>query len=447
MADVSIVHQLSGKGTPPLVGGAELPHPPILKKSSNISQVPQRNLYNYTVYMDMIRTVKLRLQTSPEVFMPTIEAYTKAFNYVAQTSWDDNDRNGVSLHHKTYRKCREYLTADLTCSARTKAIEAVKSVRALQKNENALAKYHKREPKLFSCPQSQHASIRHNDKTFTIWFDRNEVSVQTLTGRVKCKFVVPDYFKQYLSWKRCSADLFVRRGHVFLNVVFEKTVESVPHNGKCIGIDRGITQLAVTSDNRFFGGGRVKQVSRRYQRLRSALQKKGHSGKRHLRKISFKENRFRSDVNHCISKQIVSSLKRGATIVLEDLTGLRARTINKRRSKTPEQREDKRQHSSWSYYQLEFFLKYKAEANGVTVDYVDARYTSQKCSRCGHVAKGNRAKQSIFHCESCGFHLNADLNASRVIVLNYLDAISQQRGRCHPDRACQEASCSQPLVA
>jgi putative transposase len=369
--------------------------------------------------------------------MPTIEAYTKAFNYVAQTSWDDNDRNGVSLHHKTYRKCREYLTADLTCSARNKAIEAVKSVRALQKNEYSQAKYEKREARIFSCPQSKQTSIRHNDKTFTIWFDRNEVSIQTLTGRVKCKFVVPEYFKQYLSWKRCSADLFVRRGKVFLHVVFEKTADNVQSNGKYVGIDRGIKQLAVTSDNRFFGGGQVQKVSRRYQRLRSVLQSKGHSGKRHLTRISRRENRFRSDVNHCISKQIVSTLKSGTTLVLEDLTGLRARTINKRRSKTPEEREDKRQHSSWSYFQLEFFLAYKAEAKGLLVDYVDARYTSQKCSKCGHIAKSNRTVQSIFHCEKCGYHLNADLNASRTIVNNYLDAISQERGRCYPERATQ----------
>jgi IS605 OrfB family transposase len=130
-------------------------------------------------------------------------------------------------------------------------------------------------------------------------------------------------------------------------------------------------------------------------------------------------------------------LKSGTTLVLEDLTGLRARTINKRRSKTPEEREDKRQHSSWSYFQLEFFLAYKAEAKGLLVDYVDARYTSQKCSKCGHIAKSNRTVQSIFHCEKCGYHLNADLNASRTIVNNYLDAISQERGRCYPERATQ----------
>jgi len=46
---------------------------------------------------------------------------------------------------------------------------------------------------------------------------------------------------------------------------------------------------------------------------------------------------------------------------------------------------------------------------------MDARYTSQKCSECGHIYKGNR-EGSLFRCRKCGFELHADLNASRNIA-------------------------------
>ena len=39
-------------------------------------------------------------------------------------------------------------------------------------------------------------------------------------------------------------------------------------------------------------------------------------------------------------------------------------------------------------------------------------YTSQTCSRCGHVDKENRQTQETFVCTKCGFELNADHNAS-----------------------------------
>jgi transposase len=61
--------------------------------------------------------------------------------------------------------------------------------------------------------------------------------------------------------------------------------------------------------------------------------------------------------------------------------------------------------------------------------YVDPRYTSQKCSCCGHISKSNRQNQTQFECTRCGYGLNADLNAAFNIRNNYLDSIG------HPSRA------------
>ncbi|MDJ1422039.1 MAG: transposase [Candidatus Methanoperedens sp.] len=71
--------------------------------------------------------------------------------------------------------------------------------------------------------------------------------------------------------------------------------------------------------------------------------------------------------------------------------------------------------NNWSFYQIEQFLRYKAEAAGKSVIMIDPRYTSQKCSNCGHIYKGNR-KGNSFHCVKCGFSLHADLNAARNIA-------------------------------
>lgn len=373
--------------------------------------------------MKLVRTIKIRLQEHPEIFQSTIDAYTKAFNHTCKVGWKDKDYNGVSLHHKVYKSTRAYLPSQLAVSARMKATEALKSTKKRLK-----------QGKKASCPQSKQIGIRYDARSFNVWWDRNEVSFSTISGRVKLKLIVPEYFQRYLSWKRCSADLFIRDNQVFLHIVVEKEVDDLVSNGEFVGCDRGIKKLAVTSDKRFFGGGHVKQVSRRYQRLRSVLQSKGHSGKRHFRKISSKENRFRRDVNHCVSKQIVQGLNPGTTLILEKLTGIKENTTRKRRKK------NRFDHNSWSYYQLEEFLKYKAAFKGVLVDYVSARYTSRGCSKCGYIARANRTCQSRFRCKKCDYQCNADLNASFNIVKNYLNAIS------HSDRAFQEALCSSLLA-
>ena len=56
------------------------------------------------------------------------------------------------------------------------------------------------------------------------------------------------------------------------------------------------------------------------------------------------------------------------------------------------------------------------EKFGITTVEVNAAYTSQECSKCGFVSKGNRKSQSAFHCTCCGHKINADVNAARNII-------------------------------
>jgi len=354
-----------------------------------------------------MRTIKLKLEVDSETFKPTLEAYTDAFNYVCQTAWDNQEFNGVSLHHLTYHQVRNDtgLKSQLAISARVKATEALASTQVSKKKG-----------KKVSCPKNKCSTIRYDDRSLTVDFANRTINILTLKGRVRLPIFVPKHFEQYLTWKRCSADLFQVKGKTFLHIVFEKETEDVEPSGKMIGIDRGIRKLATVSDNRFYGGGRIKRLSERYERLRSALQSKGtRSAKRHLAKISRSERLMRKDINHCIAKQIVKDLEKGTTIVLEKLTGIRGGATKFRK---PQRKEV----NKWNFFQFEQFLTYKAMAKGCQVVYVDARYTSQRCSKCGHIHKGNRQNQSNFKCRKCGFQLNADLNASKNIVLKYLDA-------------------------
>lgn len=356
--------------------------------------------------MKLVRTAKIKLSISPDEIKPSLEAYTNAFNHICQIGWQDKDSNGVSLHHKTYSTARECLPSQLAVSARMKATEAIKSAKnKLKKKQKA------------TCPQSKLCSIRYDARSYNVWFDKNEVSLLTIDGRKKFPIIVSEYFKQYLDWRRVSADLFLRKNGVFLHIVFEKDIPDVMSVNRVVGIDRGINKIATTSDNLFFGGGQVKHTSSRYEKLRQNLQScNSKSAKRHLRQISKKENRFRTDVNHKVSKQIAGSLPPGSTIVLEDLKSIRQ---NSRLRK-----KQRKQLHKWNFFQLQQFLAYKAEAKGIRVKYVDSRCTSQKCSVCGYIARANRQYQSVFKCKHCGFSLNADLNASRNIRQNYLDAIS-----------------------
>ncbi|MGC8483688.1 MAG: transposase, partial [Thermodesulfobium sp.] len=232
-----------------------------------------------------------------EEIKPTFEAYTSAYNYVCQIGYQDRDFNSVSLHYKTYEAMRKHLPAQLVCSARAKSAETLNSIKKRLKKKQKT-----------NCPQSKLCSIRYDARSYNVWFDRNELSLLTVNGRKKLQISIPDYFKQYIGWKRTSADLMLRKNKVFLYIVFEKEIDDFEPNNIVVGIDRGINKLAVTSNNQFFSGKHVKAISHRYFEIRRKLQSCGTpSAKRHLCRISEKENRFRTDVNHIVSKQIVQS--------------------------------------------------------------------------------------------------------------------------------------------
>jgi putative transposase len=351
--------------------------------------------------MRLNRTVKLKLDVKAEEILPSLQAYTAAFNLVCQVGYKNKITNSIKLHKLTYQDCRTNfnLPSQLAISARTKATEALKAI----KSKNKYSK----------CPQSKLAAIRLDCNSYSI-AKSGVVSILTLAGRKKIKLDIPRYYQHYFTdWKYTSADLLIKKNTVYLHISFEKEREDVKSNGKFLGIDRGIKKLAVTSDNKFYCGSKLKSICNKYKALRRKLQQSGsQSAKRHLKYLSGKEKRFKADINHQISKQIINSLNPGDTLVLEKLTGIRRLRMRKPQRSAL---------NSWNYYQLEQFLIYKGQAKGIQVVHVNPAYTSQQCSKCNYVDKKNRKTQTNFCCQGCEFKLNADLNASRNISRRALD--------------------------
>src|SRR6266567_165070 len=378
--------------------------------------------------MMLTRTIRIQLKPTLEqavLLQQTMQAYTMCFNEVCQLGDAEKMSNGVQLHRLTYASHRAstHLPSQLICAARVKATEAMKSVRTLRRKQ--IQTYQERLKKaqktgkpikplrLAKMPHSGLCAIRYDSRSFR--FDRNSRMVSLVhvqqSGQIRNRATigasVPVYYEQYLTqeWNQESADLIYRKGSFWLHLVVSCTLPVTEPTGKAIGVDLGINRLAVTSHPRFFGSKRIKEINHRYFRLRRSLQAKGtKSAKRHLKKLSGRLKRFQGDANHVAAKQIVSSCQPGDTLVMENLTDIRERTKGRRKQR--------RVMSNWSFSQLQDFIAYKAAYQGIKVEFVDARYSSQACSRCGFIDKRNRVSQSEFSCKHCGHQQNADLNAA-----------------------------------
>src|SRR5699024_5153608 len=130
-----------------------------------------------------------------------------------------------------------------------------------------------------------------------------------------------------------------------------------------------------------------------------------------LESLREKEANFNALVNHRYAKRIVEwAEKQGAgTIQLEDL------------SKVKESNLYHKVLENWTYFDLAFKIEYKAKARGLQVIKVQPHYTSQRCHYCGVIDKKSRVNQAIFHCQTCDYKTNADLNAARNISLKNIE--------------------------
>ncbi len=382
----------------------------------------------------MDRTIVVQLNPTPEqvaVLDRTMQEHTACFNAVAREGFETGCSNGVELHKQTYYPLRaKYpdLPSQLVIASRVKATEAVKSALSWRKKHAARypklvekAKKQGRPAPKFKpvrCPQSKSAPIRYDARSYWVKWEIMTCSLATVAGRLEMTFTVPRHSARYIGGKVSSADLCFHHGRYFLHIVVDIPAPVVDPSGDVIGVDLGLNHPAVTSNRHFLGERRWKEQERRIFRLRRKLQTKGtRSAKRHLKKLSGKLLRQRRDHDHVLSKRIVQNTTPGSTIVLENLTDIRERVTHKKG-------EGQRRMHSWSFAQFHSFLAYKAEARGIEVVKVDPRHTSQTCSKCGHQARNNRRSQALFLCRKCGYHINADYNASKNIREKHLSTLA-----------------------
>jgi IS605 OrfB family transposase len=243
------------------------------------------------------------------------------------------------------------------------------------------------------------AAQPYDDRSLSWQLGCRTVSIWTTAGRMTgVPFTCPDaQFGRLAAYRRGESDLVLRDGKWYLYATCEGPEPQVADPGGFVGVDLGIANIAVTSDRTRHAGKHLNRVRHRNQALRRKLQAKGtRSARRLLKKRSRRESRFAADTNHRIAKSIVAEAQRTSRgIALEDLTGIRGRVRLRKPQRVTLH--------SWSFSQLGRFIAYKAALAGVAVVYVDPAYTSQGCSRCGHVSRKNRPDQATFCCTSCGF--------------------------------------------
>ena len=394
--------------------------------------------------MEQTVNIKVKLNIlEPNVgmkFSKTMEQYRLACNYVSEYLFNNNfPLNKNEVQKVIYNTIREKfnLKSQMTIScirsviARYKTVKTQMARRPYKYQDQNTGEWYREvrdlnwlhKPISFNRPQVD--LQRNRDWSY---LSSGQLSINTLDGRVKVEPICRG-FNQYLdgTWKFGLAKLLKSSGKWYLHISATKEVtdfdkQAVKH---VVGIDRGLRFLVTSYDEQgktaFFDGQAIMRKRAKYQKLRAILQAKGtKSAKRRLKKLSGRENRWISDVNHCLSKTLVQKYGANTLFVLENLNG-----VSFERTDLPKALRN--QNKSWAFYQLEQFLTYKAHLHNSEVVEVSAKYTSQRCPKCGVIKKDNRHHEKHeYHCTNCGYCSNDDRIGAMNIQLLGTQYISGQ---------------------
>ena len=344
----------------------------------------------------MKQVVVVKLVPTPEQatsLLRTLKAFNAACRWIASVAFRERTANKFKLQALVYRDARERfgLSAQMAVRAVAKVCEAYKRDKRIQPSFRP------------------HGGMPYDERIYSLK-GLESASLLTLEGRVLIPMCFGAYQAEMLARKRGQADLMYRDSTFYLSISVDALDPTPDEPTGFLGVDLGIVNIATTSDGGNFSGRAVNNVRARFSKFRAKLQRKGtKSAKRLLRKRGKRERRFQTDVNHRISKALVTQAKdTGRGIALEDLKHIRSRVTVRR--------AQRRVIHGWAFAQLRAFVEYKGKLAGVRVVFVDPRHTSQTCPACGCIDKANRATQSLFSCVSCGYRCHADLNAARNIA-------------------------------
>lgn len=283
--------------------------------------------------------------------------------------------------------------------------------------------------------QNKNNQSINNKKLFNIgkpkWAKKDEYQTLNYKSGVKPKsngFYIPKFgylkvfnFKQYQGETLKTFSITKKADGLYLNVQIEVDyIKPTINNENQVGIDVGIKYFYVTSDGEFRNNPKhlfklqnrlriaQRSLNRKYVKNSKIQSNNYKKAKIKIAKIHKKITDCRKDFLHKESTYLANTY---SLIFCENLnvSAIVQSKLSKHISDV-----------SWST----FFNLLEYKSNLVKVN---PAYTSQKCNKCGHIAKENRKTQSIFECTACFHTDNSDANGSKNILELGVSSMKRKR--------------------
>ncbi|MCB2288549.1 IS200/IS605 family element transposase accessory protein TnpB [Clostridium sp. CS001] len=246
-----------------------------------------------------------------------------------------------------------------------------------------------------------------NNQRGTVHIENNHIKVPKLKSMIKI-----EQHRQFNGLIKSCTISQVPSGKYFISILVDTEIVKLPEIDNKIGVDLGIKDFAITSDEEIFSNPKhLKKSEKRLGKLQKDLSRK-QKGSNNRRKAKVKVAKLhekianqRKDFLHKVSTQLI---RENQTIVIEDLKVSNMIKNHKLAKSIAD--------VSWSEFRR--MLEYKAKWYGREIIVAPSNYaSSQLCSSCGN--KSSQTKDlscRTYICRVCGMIMDRDINASKNLL-------------------------------
>ena len=204
----------------------------------------------------------------------------------------------------------------------------------------------------------------------------------------------------------------------YVSVCVEEEIEIQERSGsKAVGIDIGVKNLVVTSDQEYYGNPKyLDKYEKKIQRLQQELSRKIKGSKNYIKCKKKIEEVYRKlkNARKKLVEKIVSNITKSHDVIIAE--NLKVKKMLERKNNHKHLRKEI---TNATFNEIIRILKYKCLWLNKTFIQVSPYYaSSQICSRCGNkesVMKDIRVRE--YKCSKCGLEIERDYNAS-INILN-----------------------------